>query len=251
MIGSVLETLGRQLYRLAFEISPIILQGGVGVAVGVPGGFIPIVALTESLNFATGLLSGGGPLDLDNFFAHFRPLAGASMLRNRIGKYTFANQTVAANAIIADPLNVSLVMVCPAKGPGGYAVKLATMTALQATLQKHASLGGTYIVATPSLFYTDVILLGVTDVSGGDGKQPQEAWRFDFEKPLVTLQQATQVQNNLMSRLTNGTPTTGALSGPDVTPGFTPSGAAPATAPISSNLAGTSPATFLSTPLTP
>ena len=239
----VLESLGRQLYRLAFEASPIILQGGVASAI--PGGYLPIVALTEAINFTAGLLSGAAAsLTIDNMFAHFRPVSGATLIANRIGKYTFANQAVAANAIIADPLHVSLLMVCPAKGEGGYAIKLATMIALQKTLQLHSSQGGTYIVVTPSGYWPSCILTSLADASSGDAKAPQETWKWDFEQPLITLQQASQAQNQLMSSITNGTPTDGATSGPSVTPGVPASGAAAVTAPASSNLVGTSTSTF-------
>lgn len=242
-VASILDSVGRTLFRLAFEASPIVLQGGIASAV--PGGYLPIIALTESINFATGLLSGASEeLTVDTMFAHFRPVAGATLVENRLGKYTFANQAVAANAIIRDPLHVSLLMVCPAKGPGGVAVKLATMVALQAALNLHANQGGTYIIATPSGFWPNAILLRLSDASSGDAKMPQEAWRFDFEQPLITLSQAAGAQNQLMSSITNGTPTDGATSGPSVTPGVPASGAAASTAPASSGLAGTSTSTF-------
>jgi hypothetical protein len=237
-VSSVLESIGRAAYRLSFEASPIILQGGIAGAIG---GYLPIIALTEALNFATGLLSGAGPeLTIDNMFAHFRPIAGSTLIANRIGKYTFANQTVAANAIIADPLHVSLLMVCPAKGPGGIATKLATMIALQKTLQLHSVQGGTYIVVTPSGYWPNAILLSFTDASSGDAKNPQETWKLDFEQPLITLQQAAQVQNQLMSQITNGLPTDGSTSGPSSIVDNPASGGAAATQPVSSDLTGTS-----------
>jgi hypothetical protein len=241
-MSDVLESLGRQLYRLSFEASPIVLQGGIATVLG---GYLPIVALTEAVNFVTGLLSGASAdLTIDNMFAHFRPIAGSTLIANRIGKYTFANQGVAANAIIADPLRVSLLMVCPAKGSGGYATKLATMVALQLTLQQHAQQGGTYIIVTPSGFWPNCILLGLSDASSGDAKAPQETWRFDFEQPLISLAQAQSAQNTLMSKITNGTPTDGSLSGPGSIVNAPPSGGAAATSPASSNLVGTSTSTF-------
>lgn len=244
-MSDVLESLGRQLYRLSFEASPIILQGGV--ASFIPGGYLPILALTEAINFVGGLLSGASDdLTIDGMFAHFRPLAGSTLVANRLGKYTFANQAVAANAIIADPLHVSLLMVCPPKGEGGVAIKLATMIALQKTLQLHSSQGGTYVVVTPSGYWPNCILLSLADASSGDSKNPQETWKFDFEQPLISLAAANQVQNQLMSKITNGLPTDGSTSGPGVTPGEPPSGAAAATAPVSSNLAGTSTSTYSS-----
>jgi len=248
-VTNILESLGRQLYRLSFEASPIVLQGGIA---GALGGYLPIVALTEALNFATGLLSGASEgLTIDNMFAHFRPVAGSTLIANRIGKYTFANQTVAANAIIADPLHVSLLMVCPPKGDGGVAVKLATMIALQKTLQLHCSQGGTFIVVTPSAYWPNCILLSLADASSGDAKNPQETWKWDFEQPLITLAQAAQVQNDLTSKITNGLQTDGSTSGPSTIVDNPSSGGAAATQPASSNLTGTSSSTFNSAATVP
>ena len=46
----------REMYKLGFEISPVILCGGIAQAI--PGGMLPIVALTQSASFVTGLLGG-------------------------------------------------------------------------------------------------------------------------------------------------------------------------------------------------
>lgn len=193
---------GLTAFRLSFEISPIILTGGI--AQNIPGGMLPIVAITETLNFTAGLLSGGNDLDLDSFFAHFYPLPGSTLGDQKAGEYPFANQAVAANAVITNPLIVSLRMICPAKEDSGYALKLATMTALQATIAQHNASGGTYTVATPSFFYTNCIFLRLTDTSAAESKQKQNAYQWDFRRPLLTLQDAQSAQNNLMSQLTGG-----------------------------------------------
>ena len=243
-VSTILESIGRTLYRLSFEASPIILQGGIATAVG---GYLPIIAITEAISFVSGILSGASDdLSIDNMFAHFRPVAGATLVENRLGKYTFANQAVAANAIIRDPLHVSMLMVCPAKGVNGYAVKFATMIALQATLNQHAAQGGTYIVATPSGYWPNAILLRLSDASSGDAKAPQETWRFDFEQPLISLTQAAGAQNQLMSAITNGTQTDGSTSGPGTIVDNPPSGGAAATQPAAGNIAGTSTSTYSS-----
>lgn len=44
----------RELYKLGFEISPVILCDGV--AQSIPGGMLPIVALTQSASYVSGLL---------------------------------------------------------------------------------------------------------------------------------------------------------------------------------------------------
>ena len=201
---------GLAAWRLAFEISPIILQNGI--APNITGGILPLISITESINFTAGLLSGGNPLDFDDFFAHFVPLPGSSLNRQIIGKYPFANQAVAANAVIQQPTNVSLRMICPAKGDLGYALKLAIMTALQSAIKQHNASGGTYIVATPSFIYTNCVFLDLTDVSRSDDKQAQNTYQWDFEVPLLTLQDAQAAQAGLMSQLTAQTPLSGAPS---------------------------------------
>lgn len=231
-------------FRLGFEISPVILTGGVAANIGA-GGVLPIVSITESINFLTGLLSGGDVLNLDNFFAHFQPIPGGTLSENQIGAYPFANQAIAANAIITQPLRVSLHMFCPVKSPLGYPAKLATMSALQAVLAQHNSMGGTYTVATPSFIYTNCILLSLKDVTSGESKQTQYVYQWDFEQPLITLQQAQQVQNQSTSKMTNGLPTDGSLSGINSTTGNPLSGAAPSAIPATQSLSGATPATPL------
>ena len=67
----------RELYKLGFEISPVILCDGI--AQSIPGGMLPIVALTQSASFVTGLLGGAMELtDLDKYFCHWRAAQGAT-----------------------------------------------------------------------------------------------------------------------------------------------------------------------------
>jgi len=201
---------GLTAYKLSFELSPIILIGGV-IGQYVPG--VPIIALTQGLSFLNGILSGGSPdLDPDDFFANFQPLPGSTLIDQQIATYPFANQSVAANAVISQPLTISLLMVCPARGPGGYLVKLATMTALQYTLAQHNASGGTYIVATPAKIYPNCILTAMRDVSTGESIQRQFKYQLDFSQPLLTVAQAQAAQNSLMSQLTAQTPITGTPS---------------------------------------
>ena len=237
---------GLAAFRLSFQLSPIILTGGIASLI--PGGMLPILSITEALNFAGGLLSGSSGLDnLDNFFANFQPLPGASMIDQQIGKYPFANQAVAANAVIAQPLTISLRMVCPARDEAGYALKLATMLALQATLSQHNAQGGTYTIATPSFFDTNCVMTGMRDTSSAQSKQPQNTWQLDFEKPLLTLQDAQNAQNNLMSQISSGTPISGipAWSGLAPTVGNPASLAAPSLIPAASNPVGSGTASPL------
>ena len=199
---------GLSAYASAFAVSPITLTGGI--ASDIFGSMLPLMSVIESLG-----LTDAPSFGADSAFATFQPLPNTSLIDNQIGKYPFANLAIAANAIIRQPLVVSMLMICPVKDPGGYWSKLGIMTSLQNTLQNHCSQGGTFAVATPSFFFSDVILTGVHDVSSGESKQAQIMWRWDFEKPLVSLADAAAVQSQMMSDISSGLPTDGSQSGPD------------------------------------
>jgi hypothetical protein len=243
---------GRDAFRLAFEISPILLTRGI--AENIPGGVLPIVALTDASSFATGLLTSGPMIDFDNFFAHWYVLPGGTLQNQSVATYPFANQAVAANAVISGPLGVSMMMVAPARAGngaiggvggaltgaataalsganivagalgggvlaavGGYTEKLAIMTALQKTIAQHNASGGTYSVITPAYIYTDCIMNtpGIRDVSAeGETQQRQVRWQWDFLQPLVLTQAAADgALNSLMQKLQKLLP----LSGPSQT----------------------------------
>lgn len=199
---------GAVAYRLAFEVSPVILTGGIA---DLMGGMLPLISITEGLNFLTGLLSGG-EVSLDNFFARFKPVAGSSLINNSLGTYPFANQQVAANAIISEPRNVSLAMLCPVREAYGYFTKLAIMSALVSALEQHNQAGGTYTISTPSYLYTDCIMTSMKDVTSGESKQVQMAYQMDFVQPLLTEASAQQAQNSLMSKISSGTAINGTPS---------------------------------------
>lgn len=195
----------RELYRLGFEISPVILCKGIAQAI--PGGMLPIVALTQSASFVTGLLSGASNLtNMDKYFCHWRAAQGGTMLDYEIGRYPFANQTVAANALLAMPLQISLIMDAPVNENTGTMTKLVTLSALQAALQAHANLGGTFIVATPALIYSGCILKNVRDVTGGGGSDPtpQRQWLWSFEQPLVSEKQSYRTVNTFLNKIGAG-----------------------------------------------
>lgn len=199
------------VFKLSYQISPIILVDGIAALI--PGGMLPIVTLTEGTNFITGLASGGDPVNLDNFYAHWRPLNGTQFIRQDIGQYPFANQAVAANATVQQPLPVSMLMACPAKGSGAYVSKLMTMQSLFAAINLHNQSGGTYAVAMPAGLVTGLILKSVTDVSSDDPGQVQSLFRWDFEKPLISDAQAQQALGALMSKLSGGVATPLSWSG--------------------------------------
>lgn len=199
-------TPGLAAWKLAFQLSPIILTNGI--VADFPGAMLPIIAITEAANFPLGLLSGGN-VNLDRFFANFQPLPGSSLIEQDVGEYPFANQAVAANAVITRPKSISMVMVCPAQNQFGYWERLAIITALKYVLDKHNASGGTYIIATPSYIYTNCLMIRMVDTSVGSTKQPQNAWQLDFRRPLITIEEADAAQNGLMALLSSGTPIPG------------------------------------------
>ena len=230
----------RTLWQLGYQVSPVILTGGIASLI--PGGMLPIIAVTQATSFTLGLLQGDVNLNLDSYFAQFKPMPGATLVNNQIGRYPFANQTVAANAIIAEPLTVSLLMSCPANTQGGYVSKLMTMSSLKAVLDQHNLSGGTYTVATPSYLYTNCILTNLRDVTGGEGKQVQTMWQWDFEQPLVSQADATQALGGLLTKIGGGLPISGppTWSGLASAVGSQVSGAASSLLTGAQNLVGTS-----------
>lgn len=196
-------SLGGAAFKVAMELSPILLVDGL--ATDIPGGVLPIIAITQGVSFITGLLTGTASINPDSFFAHFQPVAGGTIIANQIGTYPFANQAVAGNAIIAQPTNLSMLMICPARNELGFAQKLAVMIALKAALDKHNALGGTYTIVTPAAYYSSGIMTGMTDASRGDTHQVQNAFQMDFVFPLLTLDQSKGLLSSLMSKLAKGT----------------------------------------------
>lgn len=191
-------------FKLAYELSPIFLTGNSSVTGSLPQQMLPFVFLTEGINLPLSLASGGENIELDDFFAHFIPMPGATLQDNQIATYPFANQAIAANAIITQPLQISMRMICPVRSRLGYAAKIATMMLIKAALDAHNQQGGTYSVLTPSYFYTDCLMLKMTDISSGPSAQAQHTWQFDFVQPLIALDAAKQAANSLMTQLTTG-----------------------------------------------
>lgn len=217
---SVLNTAGRSIYQLAYEISPILFTQGIA---GNNFGILPIVNLVDTfsvLNSAIGAavqgISQTSPFNLDDYFAHFTPVPGGKIAHFSVGQYPFANQSVAANAIIAEPLTISLRMNIPVRGVGGYFSKFLTMLNLQKAIAKHSQLGGTYTIITPAAIYTNCLLIGLTDISQGANPTPQNTWQWDFIQPLVSLEQAQAAgqQNTLMTQISNGVASSGSLNAP-------------------------------------
>lgn len=194
-IESGIALAARDAYDLAFQKSPIILTGGIV-------GFMPIIALLGNVvGFAQGLLSNG--LSMSDIQPTFVPLPGGSVINNAAATYPFANQHVAANAIVQEPLNVSLQVIWPVNNTAGYMTKLALFTALVTALKQHQLAGGTFSVATPAYIYNDCLLMSMPDITNGS-KQQQILWQLDFLQPLVSLNQASSALNSLMDAVTGG-----------------------------------------------
>ena len=190
----------RTIYDLAFEVSPIILTGGI--ASGTVDNMLPILAIM-GLGFLQGLLSSGG-LSVNDFPARFFPIPGGTLIANQAGEYPFANQVVAANAMIEDPLNISLEMISPVKDTAGYLTKMPFYIALQGAFKQHNASGGLYHVMTPAFPYMNCVMVGMTDITDS-GNQKQIKWQLDFRRPLVTQQEAINtLQNGKMSLISGG-----------------------------------------------
>lgn len=190
-------------YALSYQVSPIILVGGVAGT-----GMLPIVSLLSSQNYDTGVLSPSSGSDFT--FGQFRPLQGHTLMDNEVATYPLANQSVAANAIITQPLRLSLEMLVPAGGAITYANKLAIITSLKGTLDNHTALGGWYNVSTPSYIYQGCLLLTLIDATDEEeGSQPQVRWRWNFMQPLITAAAAQAAQNQAMAKITSQTQNTG------------------------------------------
>ena len=205
-VTSFANSAARSVYDLSFQVSPIIFHNGI--AKGMEGNLLPVIGLTGQLSalaqgIATGLINGSG-ISLDAFYARYLVIPGGTVINQAIGTYPFANQSVAANAIITNPLNVSLMMIAPVRDIGGYLTKLAIFTALRTSFETHNQLGGTYHIATPSFIYTDCIMSSMTDITSGDTKQKQVQWQLDFVKPLVTMDDANAAFSKQMAAVSGG-----------------------------------------------
>lgn len=195
-IQNLIGNAARTAYDLMFQASPIIFAGGSFSST--LGGLMPVIQIVS------GVLSDVvGNSDLLPQ-VRFVPMPGATAISNQAATYSFANRNVAANAIIRNPKRVSLLMIAPVNSIGGYLMKLAIFTALQAAFDNHNANGGTYHIMTPSFPYTDCIMTGMTDVTSGEGKQQQTMWQIDFEQPLITQAAAAQAYSGMMSMISGG-----------------------------------------------
>ena len=191
-------SLEQTVFEAAYQIAPIWLQGGVAQAIG---GYAPINLVLPSLNSL-------------QFVAEYKPLAGSTLAKWQIAEYPFANFATAANAVVQQPLNISMMMICPAQNNGGYVTKIAIFTALQALIQSHISSGGTFVVLTPSYIYNNFLLTSIKDISPPSDKQVQFLYQWDFTQPLITASASQNLLGNVMSKVSQGLQTTASWTTP-------------------------------------
>lgn len=192
-----MTTTAQTLFELTYQDSPIFLDNGI--AQFLPGKTLPVGALTQLLNLP--IEQNGG------LFAQYKPLPGGSLASWQIAEYPFLNLQMAANAVIQMPLNISMLMICPAQNNAGYPAKIAILTALQNTVQNHILQGGSFTVLTPAYAYTNCLLTGIKDVTPPSDKQVQYLFQWDFTQPLITETGAVQTLGTFMNRVQSGAQT--------------------------------------------
>jgi hypothetical protein len=207
--------------QLLYQLTPIWLQNGI--ASNIVGNYLPILSILNYEVFSalaiapTQQLGSEGvnmPDDwsFENAFAIFQPAPGGSLVKQSIAEYPFANLSVASNATLRNPIDVSMMMLTPMKEQSSWSMKQSRMSSLKAVLDAHNNLGGTYIVFTPAYIYNNMLLENVVDASTSQSPLPQNTWRWDFKQPLVSLADLQIAEGNLISKLTAGLPTSGAIS---------------------------------------
>ena len=225
-------------FQNSYQYGPIVLVGGIAGA-----GMLPLPSIISSQNYPGGVTSAADSTDpnaiqtvfgqgssnsLNNitaagtpaafvaipFFGQFRVLPGNTLMKNEVATYPVANQTTAANAVITEPLTVSLEMIAPANGSIPFSTKTAIMNSLKKSLDKHTAQGGWYNVATPSYVYQGCLLTDLVDASDdGEGSQPQVRWVWNFMQPLLTAAAAQAAQNQFMAKISAQTQNSGSPPG--------------------------------------
>ena len=212
-----------QEFKRAYQLAPILMVGGI--AANLPNGQQTILTLTEgsdTINYA----------DDEQYFAHFRPLPGGTLVDFSAAEYPFASMNMAANAMLQNALKVSLSMTCPARtnAKNSYPSIQAIITRIRQQLTAHILAGGSFTVATPGNIYENCLLLNLRDISNAGDKKVQQVFQWDFIQPLITQQAATKSFNNLYNKLANGLP----VSNPPTNSGVSTSiGNAPTNQPAS------------------
>jgi len=203
-----MTSLSQTVFSATYEDSPIILQGGI--AQNLPLQVLPITLITEVFD-VPGITNG-------QLFAKYKPLSGGTLSKWSVAEYPFSTMQMAANAQVQQPLDISMLMICPAQNNGGYIFKQAVLTALKLALDTHILSGGSFTVVTPAFTYTNCLLTSLRDVTPTADKQVQYMFQWDFTQPLITAAGAQQVLGNLMNKFQNGLPTPSNLTWNDTPP---------------------------------
>ena len=190
-----MSSTGQTIFEVVYEDAPIIFQGGIAQFIG---GYLPVTVITEVFD-VPGLMGG-------QLFAKYKPIPGGSLANWQIAEYPFASLQVAANAVVQQPLEISMLMICPAQTQGGYIYKQAILTALKIAVESHILSGGTFTVITPAFTYFNCLLTNIRDVTPPTDKQVQYLFQWDFKQPLITVSGAEQLLSNLMSKFDGGLP---------------------------------------------
>ena len=208
---NLFNSAGRQEFEFKYELCPILLKNGI--AKNLMDKLMPIIQLTQQQGYPAGSVSGqlvkalvpGYPPTHTGYFAHFKTVPGYTLMFNSIGTYPFANASVAGNAIIQQPVNVSLLMYCPATSAYPASARASIIASLMSALNEHVRAGGLFVVYTPLFIYDNCVLVGIRDGSEGDNAAMQNALIFDFMRPqIMTNEEAAGAQNELMSKLSKG-----------------------------------------------
>lgn len=208
-------------FQNTFQIAPIYLVAGIagqgqtsidtilnplasGVTYGGTGSASTGSGATTVAGASISSSSGSSSASTD-VFGVFTVLPGGTLIDNEIAHYPLANQATAANAVITNPLRISVEMLAPAYEAIPFSLKRTIFTALKSTLDQHTALGGYYMVYTPAFTYNDCLLETLVDASEDErGGQPQVRWVWTFEQPLITVQQSQAAQAQAAARITNG-----------------------------------------------
>lgn len=193
---SFLSALGRPLFEIVHELSPILLKNGI--AEQWPEKLQPIGIITQPLPPLPNTQNGG-------FFAHWKTLPGGTLMNNSVAQYPLANQATAGNAIVQQPINISMLMYCPATGTYDTGLRKLFITNILTSINEHVRRGGLFVIFTPLSIYDNCLLTGIRDASEGSVPELQNALIFDFIKPMIMdEQEAETAQNIFMSKITNG-----------------------------------------------
>jgi hypothetical protein len=192
--GNFINTAARQRFRMQYEYAPILLINGI--ADGYPEKIMSILQLTQQ---------NGYPTDDSGYFGYFSFINGGTFMQNTVAQYPFANQYTAANAIVRQPNNISLLMTCPARANMPLDRRQSIFQSLTASLDRHIALGGMFAIYTPMSIMQNCLLLSVRDSSSGENAVLQNGIIFDFTQPqIMTDEDASKATNQTMDKINKG-----------------------------------------------